>query len=372
MGLRNITIKKGMKNVVFLNFSTFEKKGGIETVNKSVCFILSNLSKSGKIKFKSYSLFDKKVDCRYSNVNMYFAFSGSKYKFIIYSILGSFNSNYLILSHINLMPIALIIKLINPSIKILLYAHGIEIWKKLPYIFLKKIYRIIAVSDFTKRKICFYNKFDPSRIIVIHNTLEPFFDFKILQNNYDENYKIITLARASFEEQYKGYDLIIEVLNELSKKIHNIKYELAGPIDFKEKLRIEALIEKYGVGNRVNLRGLIPSKDLTNFYANADLFVMPSTNEGFGIVFIESLACGTRIITSNIDGSREIVKNNIIGYSIDLNDKIFLIEAILDDYKQKKSKTKPSKSDIKMEYLQNFSFSIFENKFMNFLNSINL
>lgn len=76
-----------------------------------------------------------------------------------------------------------------------------------------------------------------------------------------------------------------------------------------DRQSVNELIEKRGIKNQIIRLGYVPESDLPGMYANADVFVFPSLHETFGIPIVESLACGTPVVTSNRYSMPEIAGN---------------------------------------------------------------
>jgi glycosyltransferase involved in cell wall biosynthesis len=95
----------------------------------------------------------------------------------------------------------------------------------------------------------------------------------------------------------KGFDILIHSFNEVLKKYPNSILLIAGP-DEGEEENLKNLIIRLGLVKSIYLVGSISKQEKIDFLANADLFVLPSHNENFGNVYIESLASGTPIIAS--------------------------------------------------------------------------
>ena len=220
-------------------------------------------------------------------------------------------------------------------------AHGIEVWRNVGFIkkkFLKRCEKILAVSNFTKHKMIEKHQLSDNSITVFHNTLDPYFripkNFEkpgYLLNRYSlkiENKIILTLTRINSNEEYKGYVKIIEALPCVLERFPNTIYILAGKYDEYEKERIMSLVDKYKVKDNFILTGFIAEEELTDHYLLADVFVMPSKKEGFGIVFIEAAACGTPVIAGNEDGSVDALMNGKLGELIDPDDTELLVEEI--------------------------------------------
>jgi D-inositol-3-phosphate glycosyltransferase len=96
--------------------------------------------------------------------------------------------------------------------------------------------------------------------------------------------------------------------------------------------------------NRLIFAGRVDQEILPQYYSAADVLVVPSYYESFGLVALEALACGTPVVTTPVGAMEKIVKNDVTGYiATDSNPQHFAgrIEAIL--LKQKQNGLSPSK-----------------------------
>ncbi len=279
----------------------------------------------------SFNLFamhdeDKDLDTRYLNKIDFKGFKNKKLNFGFSTIIAGSSADIVILSHINLLLFAWIIKKISPSAKIILFAHGIEIWRTLPNWkrkFLQEKVEIWAVSEYTATTLTEMHQISRHKIKTVNNCLDPYFQ---LPSNFEkpanllERYHLskeqsilFTLTRLSSQETYKGYDRVLLAMPDLLKKFPSLHYILAGKADQDELTRVKNLIAKLNLTKHVTLAGFINDDELTNYFKLGDIFVMPSTMEGFGIVFIEAAACGTKIIAGNVDGSVDALLNGQLG-----------------------------------------------------------
>src|SRR5690606_18991980 len=101
---------------------------------------------------------------------------------------------------------------------------------------------------------------------------------------------IVSVGRLDRRERYKGQDRVIAALPELAAAGLDPLYLVAGSGD--DQPRLEALAAAGGVAHRTRFLGKVPAADLPDLYRAADVFALPSTGEGFGIVFLEAMACG--------------------------------------------------------------------------------
>lgn len=338
---------------------------------RALCKVFSDFQSEGKLAvFKTLSLHDEDVpDGNYIEQNNFKGFKKFKTSFGFAAIANSFNADIVILSHINLLLFGKIIKIFSPKKRILLIAHGIEVWEKLSLWkqkFLQKKVEIWAVSSFTAKKMAEINAIPIAQIKVLNNCLDPFFevpkDFSkpqhlLIRYGLTEQDKVIfSLARLSSSEQYKGYDKVLEAMQGLPK---NTVYVLAGSADEAERKRILNLIGKYGLTGRVFLAGFVLESELSDYYLLADVFAMPSSGEGFGISFIEAAACGCPSIAGNIDGSTDALLHGELGKLVDPN-HIVEIKSALEETLAKNDRL--SSVELQKKCIENFGFEQYKEK----------
>lgn len=312
------------QNLLLLSLYSFDVTGGVEKVCRAVTKSLTDF-KNDKIigDYLCFSMYDTSTDLRYSIAEHFKGFNGNRLSFALGATKKGLKCDIIILSHINLLLFGWLIKKLKPSARIILFAHGIEIWKPLKNWkkkFLKNKVEIWAVSQYTAGKINSQHGIPSDRISILNNCLDPFFDvpetFKkplelIERYGLGDDKKILfTLTRLSSDEKYKGYDQVMAVMKNLPGNIH---YILAGKADEAERERVDALIAEYKLQQRVTLTGFIADEEITAHFLLADVFVMPSKAEGFGISFIEASACGCKVIAGNQDGSADALLNGEMG-----------------------------------------------------------
>lgn len=332
---------KKSNEILFLNLYAFSLTGGVEKVSKNFVYTLYCLF--GNEGWKSYSMYDneKDIDVKYTPVERYHAFKNKKTLFVIKSIFTGLKKRTIILSHINLLLIARLVTFFSPKHHFILFAHGIEVWGPLPrwkINFIKKHVEVWAVSNYTKQQLINTHRLLPDKVKVLNNSTSPFLElpnkftkpeFLIKRYNIDIKKPVLyTLTRLSAFEKYKGYDQVINALSELKAKNITCTYILAGKADSSEKLRIEQLINKNDLQESVKLVGFIPDEELSDHFLLADIFIMPSKKEGFGIVFIEAAAHGCQVIGGNIDGSTDALLNGQLGQLVNPNNEAEIVKAV--------------------------------------------
>lgn len=288
---------------------------------------------NNKTGFKVFSMHDRQTGANdiYFPAKALTAFNADKWRFIYKSIKEGIKSRIVVLSHINLLLAGYLVKLFSSKTKLVLIAHGIEVWQQsLPpwkKKILQKIDLIICVSRFTKEKMISLYELTEEKCTVLNNCLDPFLpplpaekNKAILRSKYnfhENDFLILTLSRLSSTEKNKGYDKILVALKNLSKQYPSLRYLFVGKYDEAEKSRLDKLIDELHLTGLVVFTGFVADEELAIHYSIANVYVMPSEKEGFGISFIEAMYYGVPVIAGNRDGSTDALCNGKLGILID-------------------------------------------------------
>lgn len=105
----------------------------------------------------------------------------------------------------------------------------------------------------------------------------------------------------------KGLHYLLEAIGIVQKKIPRVKVYIVGEGELLDSLK--EVVKELGITENVFFEGKVSEKELVDWYNSVELFVLPSVFEGFGIVCLESLACGTPVIATEVPGVIDIVKD---------------------------------------------------------------
>lgn len=336
--------------MLFLTLDTFSKTGGIQKVCRTLAYTLSTITKSTSeniSSFKMLSLYDKDTNEKYVCEKQFKGFYGSKIPFLFSAVFNGVRLKTVLVSHINLIIIGVFIKVIGRKTQVIMLAHGIEVWRKMPrwkQWFIQKHVKIWSVSNYTARILEYKHQINPANIEVLNNALDPFFSIphkfekpQCLIERYGLHKKqpiLLSITRLSKHEAEKGYNKVIKLLPQLIDEFPNLHYLLCGKSDTEEKRRLEQLLEKANLEQHISLIDFIPDEELVFHYLLADTFILPSKKEGFGLVFIEAAACGCKIISGSIDGSADAMLNGELGRMVNPDKPEEIKEAIVNSLKQ--------------------------------------
>jgi glycosyltransferase involved in cell wall biosynthesis len=113
----------------------------------------------------------------------------------------------------------------------------------------------------------------------------------------------------------------------LIERVPNLVYLIMG--EGSDRARIEQRVAHAGLGAHVVLTGFVPEAEKAEHFRLADAYVMPSRGEGFGIVILEALACGVPVVGSRLDGTREALRDGMLGELVDPDDAPGIRDAVL-------------------------------------------
>jgi D-inositol-3-phosphate glycosyltransferase len=134
-------------------------------------------------------------------------------------------------------------------------------------------------------------------------------------------------------ERLKGVEIAIRALGLLRDRRHDdVRLLILGEDSHEgeesEKERLKAIASEVGVRDRVDFVGSVAHHELPYFYAAADVCVMPSYSESFGLVALEAQACACPVVASGVSGLRSVVRDEVSGYLIDEHDPAAYAERI--------------------------------------------
>lgn len=186
-----------------------------------------------------------------------------------------------------------------------------------PFIFsvekigMEKADAVIAVSNYTKNIIMENYGIEPNKIKVVHNAINPdYFDQVISTPNILLDLKkqgkkiVLFVGRITLQ---KGPDYLLRAAKKVLQFNQNVVFIMAGSGDMERQIIEMAASE--GIADKFLFAGFLKGDDLKKAYTAADLFVLPSVSEPFGLSALESITLGTPTIVSKQSGIAEVIQN---------------------------------------------------------------
>ena len=158
--------------------------------------------------------------------------------------------------------------------------------------------KIIAVSEYTKNCIIDHYNINPKKIVVIHNGT-----YLNKQKHAHQVNAVKTVLFVGRLTNQKGPHFFIEAANKLLHFFHNVKFVVVGTGDLQHEL-IER-VATFGIGKYIHFAGFLDQDMVDNMYDAADLYVMPSVSEPFGLTCLEALSRNVPVIISKQSGVGE-------------------------------------------------------------------
>jgi len=217
-------------------------------------------------------------------------------------------------------------------------AHGVEAWNIQRPALQKALHeadRILAVSNYTRERLLEEQHLDPTKVLLLPNTFDrdrfqitpkPLYLLKRYGLSPEQKI-ILTVGRLDSQEQYKGYDRVLRALPTIIENIPQVYYLIVGKGD--DRPRVEQLIQQLNLPHHVTLAGFIPDSELCDHYNLCDVFAMPSKGEGFGIVYLEALACGKPTLGGNQDGAIDALCHGKLGALVNPDDVGAIAQTII-------------------------------------------
>lgn len=190
--------------------------------------------------------------------------------------------------------------------------------------------RVIAVSQYTKNLIVEKYGIDPDKIEVVHNGIDVHEtetqeeDPRINAIKASGNKLVIFIGRLTVQ---KGPDYFIQAAKKVLEFYPKVNFVIAGSGDMEHQLIQEAAA--LGISDKVLFAGFLRGNELNRLYRMADLFVMPSVSEPFGLTALESAANGTPVLLSKQSGVSEVLTHALKADFWDTDEMTNKIMAVL-------------------------------------------
>lgn len=262
--------------------------------------------------------------------------------------------------------IAVLFKLIIKKTKVICTSHGSDafilqnkISNKIKLFILKNSDAVSTVSTRQKKQLTKFGA-DKKQIYVIHNGIDgSFISDDVINLKQKHKLNLYTLLFVGRLVEIKGLKYLIQAMPEVVKVFPKIKLLIIGKGNMHETL--SRLVCTLGLNHCVLFLSHVPNSEISDYYKHADIFIGPSIvaknkgTEGLGMVFLESLLCGTPVITTDSGGMTDIIKHNKTGIIVPQKNSQAISDAIIELLKNEDLRNRLSKNG-KLFVKENFNW----------------
>ncbi len=327
-------------------FPELDAPGGVQRTGRHLAAVLTEFAANRGMECRLLTLNDSPELHRMTLGGREFVFTGSeraKGRFTVTALKAARRKVKVVLAaHPNLGPLVQAMQVIAPRMKSIICTHGIDVWEPLGGLrrrALRHANLVLAPSRDTAEHVASEQGVSRERIRVLPWALDPEFEALLLPGSkvalpyeFPTGRIILTVGRWLASERYKGMDTLITALPRLLTQRPDVQLVLAGAGD--DRAWLEDLAEQTGVNRHVHFLTGLSYPELAACYSACEIFALPSRGEGFGLVYLEAMACGKPVIGGAHGGAPEIIEDGVTGYLVPHGDPIQLatsIEALLAD-----------------------------------------
>jgi len=183
----------------------------------------------------------------------------------------------------------------------------------------------ICNTYFVKNMLVKKYKLSPARMRVIHIGIESPSQVPTVRIE-NRNPGLTRILFVGSNLQRKGIGTLIEAARLVLREGYAIAIDIIG--ENRMRTKIMERVDRLGLKNVFRFHGWVDNKEIHKFYATADIFVLPSQLESYGLVYLESMSYGVPVIAGDSGGVRELIEDGKNGMIIDPHDSLELKEKI--------------------------------------------
>ncbi len=163
---------------------------------------------------------------------------------------------------------------------------------------------VIAVSQLTRNTVVEHYGISPDKISVVYNAIDQKPGFVPVDHTYAKKKEktVLFLGRITMQ---KGPEYFLEAAQKVLEELDTVRFVMAGSGDMTHRMIEKAVA--MGIGHKVTFTGFLQGEDVNRAFRMADLFVMPSVSEPFGLVPLEALRNDVPVLISKQSGVSEVL-----------------------------------------------------------------
>jgi phosphatidyl-myo-inositol dimannoside synthase len=259
-------------------------------------------------------------------------FSRAKIRFVLSGIrrarkLASDTARIVVAAHPHLALPASFMQRRSRGLRMIVMAHGIEVWSALTPMRRRALLRanvVLAPSRYTAHKLAEVQGVPPEKIRILPWPLNP--DFLRMAAapaappppRFPNGQIVLAVGRWAASERYKGADELIAAVAQLRPGNPELRLVAVGGGDDLPRLRQVAA--SLNVADRVCFLADLSREQISACYSRADIFALPSTGEGFGLVFLEAMAFAKPVVGAAAGGATDVIHEGVNGLLVPPHD----------------------------------------------------
>jgi phosphatidyl-myo-inositol dimannoside synthase len=266
----------------------------------------------------------------------YSGFANRKVRFTLavwHAVLTN-NFSFVFCDHVNLAATLGLTKLIF-GVPVITRLNGLEVFHPLPSfegrLGIRASTFLTAISDFTRDRVLsiFPQLYINKTELALDLTLEQLHSERDLPMKAIElvavsgetrqlgDSVLLIVGRMASAERYKGHETLIQSLKHISEHIPQVQLVVAGGGDDMLRLRDLALRQPESIRSKIFMPGFVEDSFLRALFQTCAIFTMPSTGEGFGLVYLEAMRWSKACLGSSLDAAASIIVDGMTGVLID-------------------------------------------------------
>jgi phosphatidyl-myo-inositol dimannoside synthase len=351
------SLKLMLPSTLFIGLETYSLVGGLQNFNRRVLANLDALAADGDLgPVRAHLMGDRAEDLPSCQQLVLAGFGRDRARFILASLKQALRADYLLVGHVNLLPVAWMAKMLKPSLKAVMFVHGDEVWAthlrpKRPYepFLLRAIDRVASVSQYTAGVMSRAYGVPPSRFVLFPNAVDT---RPSPTRTAAPGRRLLCVTRMGDGDREKNVDQLIRAVGRLVDTGRPTTLTVIGDGSLRPEL--QALARDLGLGDYVSFLGRASNEVLEDSYAQADVFVLPSSKEGFGIVYLEAWQHDVPVICGALGAPHEIVSDGVDGFVADENSDVDLaakIDSLLSDPERAREMGRRGRAKVEALYL---------------------
>jgi glycosyltransferase involved in cell wall biosynthesis len=297
-------------------------------------------------------------------------FGRSKVRFVLSAVHQAGQGARVVLAaHPNLALPVVAMKRFSPQLKAIVMSHGVEVWKPLPLLRRRALLSadlVLAPSRDTAQKLAEFQGVPPAKIRRLAWPVNPRFlrmaeapSSLPLPSDFPQGRVILTVGRWAASERYKGADGLIRAMAQLRIKFPGLYLVAVG--DGDDLLRLKKIAADFGVFESVRFLTGLSRQEIAACYDRCEIFALPSTGEGFGLVFLEAMAFGKPLVGVSCGGTTDVVEDGVNGVLVAPGDSERLVEALAVLLEDESLRAKLGQRGAEI-VRRDFCFEVFQNK----------